>query len=227
MKKMAVFGAFESNDKLLEAQEDLIKQGVELEDFETLYPTQFFLEDQKDLTQNQGNLLRPFAFTGALVGVFAFLLILIIFYAQAETTLVESYSLSFNIFLIFSGLIGSGLIGALSGALVGIGTPQGSTFRYSHYLEKGWILMSVSYKTQGHRHLITETLKMAGAQDISVIDRENGWKSIRDHLADIDPESQNYKYKKLKVTNGVFDSIDLEEENSVSSRRVPLKKTGN
>jgi hypothetical protein len=66
-----------------------------------------------------------------------------------------------------AGLGVGGAVGGVTGALIGMGTPEFEAKRYEGRLQKGGILLSVHCDTSGEITRSKEVLKATGAEDVS------------------------------------------------------------
>ncbi len=60
-----------------------------------------------------------------------------------------------------------GVVGGLTGALIGMGIPEFEAKRYEGHLQKGGILLSVHCDTPGEIMRAKEVVKATGGQDVS------------------------------------------------------------
>lgn len=178
----AVFGVYKLNSQLANAKQRLLSDGFYNHELDVQYPLRLV---NPTFSVFQNTQIKLFASIGALAGgiLFSMTAWLIVFGAIPHVNVDGASDLVRQVSIVLAGLVLGFLYGAVSGALVGIGTSRKSSLRYFHYLDAGRIVMSVTAKTNKQKQLAYETLSLTGAQDICTAGENHCWQAVREAVA--------------------------------------------
>lgn len=173
----ALFGVLEPGKEVRMAVDKLRKNGFSNSSIKLLYPG---IDGQGDIERLQKTMILYFAKLGAYIGAIAFLIIgvFIVFSAITGDVLVNMNFLGKSLVLIFVVLFGT-LVGAASGALIGIGTPQPVVLRFADYIDAGATLLSVQVCSIDEESIAKNTFESCGARDIAKLSENDTWDSAR------------------------------------------------
>jgi hypothetical protein len=177
----AAFGIYRNDGQIQTAEKALQKCGFQRRDISILHPQH---KGAQDFGQRVETLVRPFATVGSVLGAltFMFLGLLIgggVIPLPSMTTNLTNAGLTL---VAITGLIVGAFMGGAIGALVGAGTPQTASRRYINYLHSGGILMSVHVESAIQSRQASEVLEKTGAQDITFLDENDGWRAVSSHI---------------------------------------------
>ncbi len=167
--QQAAFGVFRRRSEVRRAKAELQAKGFSRSDIAILFRSR----GVPDFRQKQKEVIEAGAIIGAIIGGLVFMVIGII----TEMKLFSSHPM-----LVLGGFIGCVILGAASGALVGIGTPKSAARRYGDYVDSGGILMSVHVDDADEARKAQEILDKIGAQEITLLKEDQGWKTVYDKL---------------------------------------------
>jgi len=175
--RKATFGIFRRRAEVTAAESALKANGFVDSDIAVLYPPH---RGPQDFPQRQRSSVGMGAMIGAGVGGLVFLVIGILVNMRAVPlpTLQEQAMLPDQLMVVLALTLGGMILGAGAGALVGIGTPQKASDRYSDYVDSGGILMSVHVDDTTEAHKAKEVLETTGAQDINLLKEGADWKAV-------------------------------------------------
>lgn len=175
MKKtgIATFGIYKNEDEIKIAKDALLRQGFRASQISVMYPRK---SGAKDFSQVQRNQLLTGAMLGSLigailVGVFGVTMAVGISPALGILTLMSPG------WIIFFSVLGGAIVGAVAGALVGIGTPVPAGRRYGEYLNSGGILLSVHINDDEQSKTANRILQETGASDVNDVPESASWKA--------------------------------------------------
>lgn len=176
---LATYGMFLDHRSATVAVHALKKNGFSEKDISLIAPQK---NGQRDFVYQQRTSIREGSIIGATLGFFilGFVGFLIGLNVVSETQTGFVDSRGFPTWLLTS-LIGAAIgivVGAASGALVGIGTPRSAAKRYGFYLKEGGIMLTVSLHSEADRLRANHILEKTGAQDISILDESNTWSTV-------------------------------------------------
>ncbi len=182
-QKKAVFGVFRRKLEVKAAKRELLALGFNSSEIEIMFPPH---RGPQDFQQRQRSLVQVGALIGAGVGGLAFMAFGIVTSLKfMSDTHVQHSGIFSNLGLVvLLGLIGFIFIGAISGALVGIGTPERAARRYGDYVDAGGILMSVHVEGDEQTKQVKNILDRFDAQDINLLKEDESWKTVYSKLFD-------------------------------------------
>lgn len=121
-KNQAAFGIFRRKSEIRLAKNELQARGFSNLNIATLYPAR---HSGQGSPQEGKTLLVTGALTGAGIGGLVFMIVGFLVYTGAIPLFaLQNFSALQGVLLVFGFLVGGIVLGAASGALVGIGTPQ-------------------------------------------------------------------------------------------------------
>lgn len=134
----------------------------------------------QDFEQRRTTKIKSGLLIGALMGAIAFLAFGYLNYVRAISVpfLPSPTDPAMRLTLVAAGVLFGTSFGALSGALVGIGTPAPASERLGGYVVNGGILMSVHIDSSEQGRLAISALEKIGAQDVSILEEDQGWKVV-------------------------------------------------
>jgi hypothetical protein len=181
IQNKAAFGIFRKQAEIMRARLMLKSAGFSDSSISVQYPLK---KGMQDFTQGQESLIKPFAIIGAAVGGVAMVLIsILVILNTIPITLLQNIDSNFAHLLLMGGaVVGSMILGAACGALVGIGTPRGASDRYGNYMDVGGILMSVHVDDFEEELAARDVLKSTGAHDISLMHEKQGRKNVKEKI---------------------------------------------
>jgi hypothetical protein len=180
----SVFGIYRDKSEVRSALHCLKKLGFKNDKISVLYPEH---EGARDFPQVQQNQISTGAAIGGAVGLAVVGAIDLLFYAGIihSTSMNALPSLNPTLAITMTLFLGA-VIGAIVGTLVGIGTPESPEKRYGQYLSAGGTLMAVECSSQAEFDHATTILEKTGAQDISEIERETGFRKAAAEMHKLD-----------------------------------------
>ena len=171
----AIFGIYRDKSEIKIAIHALRRFGFKDQKISVLYPEH---EGPKDFPQVQKNQLGEGAIIGAVTGIGVVGLIGLLIWSGAVTSIAFSVFSAVDSWLMtLLSLTFGAVIGASCGALVGIGTPKSPGARYGEYIHAGGILLSVQSADLEEARQAKLILEKTGAQDISAVEKDEGWKT--------------------------------------------------
>lgn len=183
MKKNAAFAVFKERTEVDRAFLDLKAEGFRSNEVSVVLPEH---DGAKDFAASD-NMTRitQGAITGGSTGLIVGLgLGLLAGYNVLPLVIMAPFNPIMGALIVgFFGLI----LGAASGALVGIGTPAKPSERYAAYLDDGGILVSVHVEDPERAQRVMEILERNKGTDISEINEDEAWRGVFAHKNDFRP----------------------------------------
>ncbi len=171
----AVFGVFKNQLEVDATRAELYSKGFSPNNVSLLYPAQ---KGPKDFEQHRKTTIRSGALIGAALGGLIIMFIGIMMMTRvSQFTQTASFlqnPLLFILIIISAGII----LGAGSGALVGIGTPESAANRLGGYVDVGGTLMAVHVDSEEQIKKARSILEKNNAQDITVLDENQSWEKV-------------------------------------------------
>lgn len=178
IEKKAVFSIFRDLTEVKKAEKELLQKGFLRSDISVMYPQS---EGSQDFPQRQRSSIGKGSLIGAIVGGLIFVTVSVLMSLRIIpapwTQEAATFQISQIVWIAIS-LLGGIVVGAASGALVGIGTPESAGLRYGDYIDAGGILISVHVNNAEETRQAQEALEKCEGQDISVLTEGDGWKNI-------------------------------------------------
>lgn len=187
----AAFGIYRSRREVSSAVKKLASEGFDKSDLLILVPP---VEKRPDLPQQQRNLIRTGSVIGGIIGsiimfLFSWLSVSQILHIPGFANLLLLWSPA--LILLFGTLFGL-CIGAGSGALIGIGTPEPLAKRYESYINDGALLLSVHVHDARDAVKAQETLKKTGANEINILNENESWRAVYDKVLENQIQKEDY-----------------------------------
>lgn len=180
----ATFGIFRSKQEVNSAVSLLTGLGFGNARASVLFPDH---EGAQDFPQVQKSELAKFARIGSFIGAGLFVIFSIVMVSGAFPlgNLGVISTMGKISAVVVAALLG-GVIGAVCGGLVGIGTPDRAGHRYGQYIHSGGILLSVHSDNPAQQKKLEEIFERSGAQDITSVDEAQGWKDVLDEKSNLE-----------------------------------------
>jgi hypothetical protein len=179
----AAFGVFYGNSEVEVAKAELKEQGLPSSSVSVLYPPHHVSKSQMKFYKAIGS---KSALIGGISGAVIFVLIGLTIDLGFQALSIHRGLMSpvSKIMVGLATFIAGGFLGAVCGALVGmaIGSPQSTVERLADDLESGAILMSVHVEDPREVDIVKDVLEKSGGQDITFLDEDQGWKSVKDQM---------------------------------------------
>ena len=174
----SVFGAFRTKANVQQAQAQLLRHGFHAHDFVVQHPSMIKTKDVSDVEETH---LLAFAKIGAIIGGILIVPFAVLVARNSISVVPFSAQYPFlqQALIVTLGILIGMILGAASGSLVGIGTPQRWPYRYKNYLESGQIVMSVFAPSKRKQRLATKVMVRSGARDVSLLNEVQGWREVR------------------------------------------------
>jgi len=183
MKKNAAFAVFKEREEVDRAFIELKAEGFRPEEVSVVLPEH---DGARDFAASDHmTRIKQGALTGGGTGLIVGLgLGLLAGYNLLPLVIIAPFNPMMGALLVgFFGMI----LGAASGALVGIGTPADPTERYAAYLDDGGILVSVHVEDAKRARRVMEILERNNGTDISEINEDEAWRGVFAHKNDFRP----------------------------------------
>ncbi len=177
----AAFCIFRTKSEVETAKTALESDGFSAAGISVLYPTH---QGSQDFPQRQKSSLVRGSLIGSVMGgiIFLSLAVLIVLRALPVHIIEQPVSVLEQILIVIGILMAGIILGAAAGALIGIGTPQVASNRYSDYVDSGGILFSVHVNNRVEAERAKTILERIGASDINLLNEERDWKTIYKNL---------------------------------------------
>ncbi|MDZ4663074.1 MAG: hypothetical protein SGJ18_15790 [Pseudomonadota bacterium] len=177
----AAFGVFRTESEVSLAKDELHARGFTESNIAILYPPH---RGPQDFPQRQRSLILTGALVGAAIGG-PLLMVVSMLVSMGAIPVMALQNLAVfpnQMLLVLGGLISGVVLGAASGALVGIGTPESAGKRYGDYVDSGGILMSVHVSSADEARQAKNVLDSSGAQDVTLLGENQGWETVYSKL---------------------------------------------
>lgn len=183
MKKNAAFAVFKERSEVDQAFNELRTEGFRPDEVSVVLPEHGGARDFA--ASDHMTRITQGAITGGGTGLLVGLgLGLLAGYNVLPLVILAPFNPLMGALLVgFFGLI----LGAASGALVGIGTPAKASERYAAYLDDGGILVSVHVEDSERAKRVMEILERNRGTDITEINEDEAWRSVFAHKNDFRP----------------------------------------
>ncbi len=173
----AVFAIFHLPVDVKKAKIELLSEGFPLDSISILQPP---IVGAQNFSQSYKTSISKGAIYGAIVGSTVFIFFGIIVTTQKmNIPVLEAPLYLIEPILLLAIIVLCGTVfGAAAGALIGIGTPESVSHRYSDYVSVGGVLMSVHVNSTEDRRLAEEIMERNFGLDISTIKESESWNFV-------------------------------------------------
>lgn len=173
----AAFGVFKSMDQAGTATEQLLEKNFLPSEIHLYHPT--FI-GPNSYPQLRRTLVQSGAIVGAGIGAVAFFILAVLIGLNVVhvSDLVVPMDGANQVLVVAVGLLFGLLVGAASGALIGIGTPQRLRDVAKQSPESNSVLLTVHVGDGEMANRAQDILEGAGAQDVTFLKENQGWESV-------------------------------------------------